>query len=554
MRNTVVRIRLVISIFNERMMSKAITCGEATIKLLKAYGVTTVFGIPGVHTLEFCRGLDKHVKHIQARNEQGAGLMAEGWARATGEPGVALVISGPGVTNVTTAVAESYCDSLPMLLLSAEPPSYTLGKGWGVLHEVTDQKKLTEPITAFSVTAMSASEVPELIARAFAIFASERPRPVHISIPIDVQEELVSEDWVPAKVLPSRPCADDANIEMAAELLKSATKPVMMVGGGANGAGETLTAIAETTGAVIFSSSSGKGIVSDDHPLCVGQAHTREVGRALLKDADVVLAVGTELSETDSYVERMEIPAKIIRMDIDPAKMDDLYPAEVHVVGDAVPVMKGLRKLLDGYISNNKEAAEASAKMLRKALREDLGVSEVQHIKLLDVLDEIAPDDMIFSGDACQIMYTGAFAKKMRKPRQWFFPAGYCTLGNALPNGIGAKFAKPDAPVTVLVGDGGFMFTMQELMVASEHKLAMPIIIWQNGGLKQIQDDMDLRNIERVGVEPLNPDFIALAKACHCYAEEPESIAEFTSAYAAALKADGPTVIVVNEGSSWLID
>jgi len=133
-------------------MTQAITCGEATIKLLEKYGVSTVFGIPGVHTLDLCRGLHGNVRHVQARNEQGAGFMAEGWARATGEPGVAIVISGPGVTNITTAIAQCYADSLPLLVLSAEPASNTLGKGWGVLHEVTEQKKITEPITALSAT------------------------------------------------------------------------------------------------------------------------------------------------------------------------------------------------------------------------------------------------------------------------------------------------------------------------------------------------------------------------------------------------------------------
>jgi len=534
-------------------MDQSITCGEATIKLLKAYGVSTIFGIPGVHTLEFCRGLDKHVMHIQARNEQGAGLMAEGWARATGEPGVALVISGPGVTNVTTAVAQSYCDSLPMLLLSAEPPSYSLGKGWGVLHEVTSQKKLTEPITAFSATAMSAAEVPDLIAKAFNIFSSGRPRPVHISIPIDVQEELVSEEWEPQAPQP-RPRIGGDNLAAASELLKSAKSPVIMVGGGAVEAGAELTMLAEAAGAIVFSSSSGKGIVSDDHPLCVGQAHTREEGRETIKNADVVLAVGTELSETDSYVEFLEIPGKIIRVDIDPAKMNDLYPAELEVIGEAQPAMAQLAKLLEGYISNQREAAEKNAGVLRKSLRENLATSEAQHFKLLDVLDEMAADDAIFSGDACQIMYTGAFAKKMRKPRQWFFPAGYCTLGNALPNAIGAKFAQPEKPVTVLVGDGGFMFTMPEIMVAAEHKLAIPIILWNNNGLKQIRDDMALRGIPRVGVDPLNPDFVALAHACHSHGVRPQSMEEFRSAYKTAFEADRPTLIVVDEGSGWLVD
>ena len=154
----------------------AMTCGEATIRLLAKYGITKVFGIPGVHTLDMCRGLSGgensgKVTHVQARNEQGAGFMAEGWARATGNVGVALVISGPGVTNASTALGQSYADSLPMLLISAEPDSHTIGKGWGVLHEVTEQKKITEPITALSATAYRPSDIPELFAQAFTIFA-----------------------------------------------------------------------------------------------------------------------------------------------------------------------------------------------------------------------------------------------------------------------------------------------------------------------------------------------------------------------------------------------
>ena len=183
-------------------------CGEATMRLLARYGVTTVFGIPGVHTLDMCRGMSGGgnsvaITHVQARNEQGAGFMAEGWARATGEAGVAVVISGPGVTNASTALGQCHADSLPMLLISAEPGSHTITKGWGVLHEISEQKRVTEPLCAFSATARRAADVPELMARAFAIFASGRPRPVHVSLPIDVQAEIVEEAWEPVS-LPQR--------------------------------------------------------------------------------------------------------------------------------------------------------------------------------------------------------------------------------------------------------------------------------------------------------------------------------------------------------------
>lgn len=162
-------------------------------------------------------------------------------------------------------------------------------------------------------------------------------------------------------------------------------------------------------------------------------------------------------------------------------------------------------------------------------------------------LAAIAPDDLIWSGDACQLVYTGAFTMPMRGPRRWFYPAGYCALGNALPNAIGAKLARPDTPVAVLAGDGGFMFTMPELVTAAELGLPLPIVIWENGGLKQIQDDMDGRQIPRVGVEGVNPDFVMLAQACHCHGVEARNLNELQEAFRVALDCDRPTVILFHE-------
>ena len=527
-------------------MTQPITCGEATIRLLEKYGVTTVFGIPGVHTLDFCRGLDRGIRHIQTRNEQGAGFMAEGWARATGKPGVALVISGPGVTNASTALGQAYADSLPLLLISAEAASYTIGKGWGVLHEVTEQKKVTEPLTALSATAHSADDVPQLLAQAFGIFASERPRPVHISIPIDVQAEIVEDDWqtvVPA----SKPAAADSQIDSAAELLKSAKLPLIMVGGGATEASDDLVNIAESLGAIVIASTAGKGIVADDHPLSLSASTVRPEVLRFLDRSDVILAVGTELSETDSFVERMDLTGKLIRIDIDSRKINDFYPAEIGIVADAASSMHRLAAALADHQSQSRATAEDWVTKIRNEIHANLSPSEMHHDEFLAVLREVAPADTIWSGDACQLVYTGAFAMPMSKPRQWFYPAGYCALGNALPNAIGAKLARPDSPVVVLAGDGGFMFTMPELVTAAELGLAMPIIIWENGGLKQIQDDMDSREIKRVGVEGINPDFVTLAKGCHCHGVHTSSHDEFKAAFIHALKADRPTVIVVEE-------
>ena len=525
------------------------TCGEATILLLEKYGVTTVFGIPGLHTLDFCRGLGSGVRHVQVRNEQGAGFMAEGWARATGEPGVVLVISGPGVTNASTPLGQAYADSLPVLLISAEAASYTIGKGWGVLHEVTEQKKVTEPLTAFSATAHRPADIPELFARAFTLFRSERPRPVHISIPIDVQAEIIDVDWEPVS-LPALPRPGCGQAFEAANLLKTAQTPVIMVGGGAASAGNELTAIAEQIGALVIASTAGKGVVADDHPLSLSASTVRPEVLGMLPKADVILAVGTELSETDSFVERMDIDGKLIRVDIDATKINDFYPATLGIIADAKSAMAELRDALEGYTSNGREEAERRVRDVRAAITAGLSVSEKQHVAVLQALSEVAPDDLVWAGDACQLVYTGAFAMPVRGPRRWFYPAGYCALGNALPNAIGAKLARPDTPVAVLAGDGGFMFTMPELVTAAELGLSLPVVIWENGGLKQIQDDMDSRDITRVGVEGINPDFSMLARACHCHAIDTSSLDELQSAFTAALEADRPTVIVVHEHRS----
>ena len=189
---------------------------------------------------------------------------------------------------------------------------------------------------------------------------------------------------------------------------------------------------------------------------------------------------------------------------------------------------------------------------IRQHIRNNLSPSEVRHCKTLDVLRAVLPAETIVMGDICQLVYTGAFAFDVPRPKLWHYPAGYCTLGCSLPDAIGAKLALPEAPVVSFAGDGGFMFTVQELVTAAELELGLPIILWNNEGLKQIQDDMKLRDIELVGVTGINPDFIALAKSCHCHALKVDSAQGLQDAVSAAFKADRPTLIEVNESDSWL--
>lgn len=528
------------------------TCGVATIRLLERYGVDTMFGIPGEHSLEFYRGLEgSPIRHVQTRNEMGAGFMADGYARMSGRPGVAVIISGPGVTCASTALGQSYADSVPVLLLSSEAASDTRGKGWGVLHEVTEQKALTAPLTAFSATAASPDDVPELLAQAFSIFASERPRPVHISIPIDVLARPVSTEWQPVR-LPSRPAPSPEAVACAARLLEGARRPVIMVGGGATRAPEAITRLAERSASIVVASTAGKGIVPDTHPLSLGGSTVRPEVQRFIATADVVLAIGTEIAETDSFVPRLDIRGKLIRIDIDPRKMNDLYPAEVAIIADAALSVEALLAETAEAPASARAGAEALAGGIRREIAGNLTPSEQRHARLLEALRQIAPENTIFAGDICQLVYTGAFAMPVSQPRLWHYPAGFCTLGCGLPNAIGAKLALPGRPVAVLAGDGGFMFTAQELVSAAELKLPLPIIIWENNGYRQIEDGMNLRGIRPLAVNGLNPDFVRLAEACGCNGCNPATREAFEAAFKEALRADRPTVILVREGEGWL--
>ncbi len=530
--------------------SSGLNVGEATIALLEAYGVDTLFGIPGVHTLEFCKGLNRSsIRHVQARNEQGAGFMADGYARVSGKPGVALLISGPGVTNALTAIGQAYADSIPVLMLSSDAPSYSLGKGWGCLHEVSSLTDTTAPLTAFSATAMTPEEVPGLMAKAFSVFASERPRPVHIAIPTDILAKPATGAWQIVE-LPTRPAPAARKIEDACGLLRGARQPMICVGGGAWMASDAITEIAEKLGAPVIGSTAGKGVIDDSNPLSLSAGTVRGEVQHYLKSADVVLAIGTELSDVDSFVETLEINGKIIRIDLDPHKMNDLYPAEVAIIGDAKKSAEAIARKLGDVQARAETAIEVAA--IREGIRNNLSANEARHCKALDVLRAVLPVDTIVMGDICQLVYTGAFAFDVPKPKLWHYPAGYCTLGCGLPDAIGAKLALPKAPVVTFSGDGGFMFTVQELVTAAELNLALPIILWNNEGLNQIQDEMKQRDIGLVGVTGINPDFIALAKSCHCHALKVDSAQSLKDAVNAAFKADRPTLIEVNESDAWL--
>jgi len=532
-------------------MSKS--CGEALMHLLEAYGVTTVFGIPGEHTLELYRGIEKsNVRAVTPRNEQGASFMADGYARVTGNPGVCTLITGPGVTNAATGIGQAYADSIPMLVISSANDSPSLGKGWGRLHETTDLCAITRPITAFSAMVHDPAEIPELIAQAFTVFRSRRPRPVHIAIPIDVMEMAVSDDWQPYQIA-ELPVPASAAIDSAAQLLAQAQSCIMIVGGGAQHASAEVTALAERLNCGVIASNAGKGVVADSNPLSLGGGIINPAVHAYLAQAEVVLAIGTEIAEADSFIYDLPVNGKVIRIDIDPARFSDAFPASVAIQGDSRSACAQLCDALHGLdIPQAKTDVVAELDQVRRQQQADYTEVERQHIHLLEILRGELADDAIIMGDITQLVYTGTAAMKTLLPRTWFYPAGFGTLGCALPDAIGAKLALPEKTVVALVGDGGFMFTVNELATAVEEGLSIPIIIWHNHSYAMIRDGMVKRGIPEIGVNPTAPDFLKLADAFGCPGTRVDSDASFRQALSDALNHAGPSLIVALENDAWL--
>ena len=529
------------------------SCGEALLHLLEKYGVTTVFGIPGEHTLELYRGIEgSKVRHVTPRNEQGAGFMADGYARASGRPGVCTLITGPGVTNAATPIGQAYADSIPILIISSANDTASLGKGWGRLHETTDLCAITKPITAFSYMVRIPDEIPELIAQAFTVFSSRRPRPVHIAIPIDIMEMEATGDWSPRKT-PDRPVPGHTAISSAIDLLDTATDPIMIVGGGAQDVGTRAEELAEILNCAVISSNAGKGVVPDTNPLSLSGGVINHEIQTYLGKADVILAIGTELGEADSFIYDLPINGKVIRVDIDPARFNDCFPATIGIQGDAGAAINMMIKELKsrGIQAYDRETLTNLRKLKAKQLANYSPV-ERQHVKVLNIMREILPDNAIMMGDIAQLVYTGTQAMPTNNPRTWFYPAGFGTLGCALPDAIGAKIAFPDRDVIALAGDGGLMFTIQELATAVQEELTIPIILWNNDCLAMIRDGMRKRGYPEIGVDPLNPNFIKLAEAFHCPGVLPDSEEAFTSELKIALKRNGPTIIMIMENDAWL--
>ena len=487
------------------------TVAMRLIEGLAERGVNVVFGIPGVHTVELYRGLaGSPVRHVTARHEQGAAFMADGYARVTGRPGVAFVITGPGLTNALTAMAQARADSVPMLVVSGVNRRDSLGQGFGLLHELPDQAGMVRALCpTLQVTA------PEMLApvldRAFALMLEGRPGPVHIEVPTDVMA-LQAGALPPA--LPRALHEPDAGaVAEAVARLNAAQRVVILAGGGTKAAAAVLTALAERLDAPVVQTVNARGVMFG-HRLGVPASPSLDAVRDLIAGADCVLAVGTELGPTDyDMYARGGFPdvSGMIRIDLC-AEQLARHPAAVRIQADAGLALAALTE-----VQPRQADGPARAKAARHAARAELAglhPAMTGQLEIVEAMRDALPG-AIFVGDSTQPVYAANLYYDHDRAGGWFNAAtGYGALGFGPGAAIGAALGAPGVPVVCLIGDGGLQFSAAELRTARDEALPITFVVWNNAGYREIAEAMAGAGAQVIGCDPSPLELAPFAKAC----------------------------------------
>jgi thiamine pyrophosphate-dependent acetolactate synthase large subunit-like protein len=417
----------------------------------------------------------------------------------------------------------------------------------GEIHDLPDQQGLMAKVTAFSHEVRDPAELPEVLERAYDVFDGGRPRPVHIQIPVDVlRSEANGLSFLTPGAGRRRPLAAQEGIEDAAAALASARSPLILLGGGARDAGPAALALARSLGAPVGLTINARGAIDHDDPLCLGSALAFPPVSDILREADAVVLAGAELSGLDLW--GLDAPLElhgVIRIDIDADQLQRRYPPAVALHGDARATLEALAAAVEGRVEPGGAGTERRVAEALAAIEWPPAVADFAEV--VAALDAALPRDRLVAGDSTKPAYAANHSLPMHEPRSWLMPIGYGCLGAALPMAIGAKLAAPDRPVVALAGDGGFLFTLQELATARDLGLTLPVIVYNNEGYGEIRDAMDEADIPHTGTEFAIHDVPAIARGFGCDAVRATSAAELETALAEAFAASGPTVIELRE-------
>jgi acetolactate synthase I/II/III large subunit len=523
-------------------MQKLVTAGQAIVDGLVRNNVRQIFGIPGVHTYSLIDALaerQKELAYLGTRHEQGAAYMAYGYAKSSGRVGVYTCVPGPGVLNTTSALCTAYAANAPVLCLTSEIFSQEIGRGHGILHELPDQLAILRGLTKWSQRISHPTDAPRAVARAFEELTSGRPRPVALECPWDTlgQKALVELEVSPRPVPPPEP--DPDLIERAAQLIARAANPMIMVGSGALHAGAEVLELARLLQAPVTAHRSGRGIVSEETPYGLGFAAAYP---AWLK-TDVLVAIGTRMEL--QFIRWKHIPAglKVVRIEIDPEEIPR-RPTDCGIVTDARLGTRALIAALAGMVRvrASREAEFTDLKARRR--REYEGVQP--QLAYLDVIRAVLPRDGFFVEEISQVGFTARFAFPVYEPRTYVASGYQDNLGFGYMTSLGVKVANPGKAVVSVNGDGGFMFGVQELATAVQHRIGSVAIVFNNRSFGNVlRDQKTLFGGRLLGETLRNPDFVRLAESFGAAGYRVATPAELQATLERALSEDVPALIEV---------
>lgn len=519
------------------------------VESLEALGTDAVFGLPGVHVLPIWEALrTSEVRTYGFRTELNAGFAACGWAHVTARPAPLLLSTGPGALNSLTAVMEAASSHLPVIAIAGQVPTDLVGRGRGFLHELRDQRASFSPIVKWAAQATRAADVPEMIAEAFRRAATPPSGPCYVEVPFDVLTAATSAP-VPSGLIGAPPApspAGAASLAEAAHLLATLPDPVIWAGGGAlrSGTWREVVQLAELLDAPVATTYMGKGAIPDDHPLAVGSGCDEAALQELLGQAGVVLCIGTELGAETTGQYSLRFTGRLIQIDADAARIGATYPA-LALVGDAGSTLRELIPMLRKRGGDGRGAKRTRA--VRDRIERGLatqGRDLERH--LLQAIHSVLPRDAVTAWDMTILGYWAAAHLPARQPRRFLYPLGSGTLGFAWPASLGAKAALPESASLAVVGDGGFLYSIPELLSAREHSLGAKLLLVDDGGYGILREYEMTAAEEVFGVDLAQPDFEALIAACgvparRTTAERIEADLEW------ALGVAGPAALVLHE-------
>lgn len=524
--------------------------GEAAVQALLREGIDTVFGLPGIQNDWLYNALydaKDNIRVLHTRHEQGAAYMALGYALAGDRVGVFNVVPGPGLLNATAALATANSLGAKVLCLTGQIPSESIGRGFGVLHEISDQLGVMRSLTKWAERVNSPAEVPQKIAEAFWQMNSGKPQPAALEIPMDVLERRTEVSF-PESLPVYTPPIDESLIDEVAKLLAEAETPMIFVGSGAQGVSRDVKQLAESLQAPVVAYRTGLGVLDSRHYLSLHQPEAKPYW----SKADVVIAIGTSMRIPLQKWTKRHTP-KVIRIDVDPLSHNKFLTPDVAITASAehaLPVLLNQLEPLNPKRASRKDELHE----LKTWWQKESSVLEPQ-LSYLKVIREALGEDGILVDELTQMGFAARITFPVYKPRT-FISTGYQgTLGWGFPTALGVKVAKPEVPVISITGDGGFMFAVQELATAVQHKIPLITLLFNNnqyGNVQQMQKNIYGGRV--IATDLHNPDFVKLAESFDVLGLRAETPQDLRKAIDQGLENDLPTLIEIPLGDVPSVD